>query len=79
MHGAIIVAIVFGSLVLCLAIIGGTILLGVKIKKGGLSPRDQRSRAEETRMIQEIYEGLERMEERIEALETIILRGRGKD
>jgi phage shock protein B len=79
MHGAIIVAIIFGGLVLCLAIIGGTILLGVKIKKGGLSPRDQRSRTEETRMIQEIYQGLERMEQRIEALETIILKGRGKD
>ncbi|MCG6878561.1 MAG: phage-shock protein [Deltaproteobacteria bacterium] len=72
-------AIIFGGLVLCLAIIGGTILLGVKIKKGGLSPRDQRSRTEETRMIQEIYQGLERMEQRIEALETIILKGRGKD
>ena len=79
MHGAIIVAIIFGGLVLCLTIIGGTILLGVKIKKGGLSPRDQRSRTEETRMIQEIYQGLERMENRIEALETIILKGRGKD
>lgn len=79
MHGAIIVAIVFGGLILGLAIIGGTILMGIKIKKGGLSPRDQRSRTEETRMIQEIYQGLERMEERIEALETIILKGRGKD
>jgi len=79
MHGILIVAIIFGGLVLCLAIVGGTILMGIKIKKGGLSPRDQRSRTEETRMIQEIYQGLERMEKRIEALETIILKGRGKD
>ncbi|EFK05857.1 putative phage shock protein B [delta proteobacterium NaphS2] len=79
MHGAIIVAIIFGGLILCLAIVGGTILMGIKIKKGGLSPRDQRSQQEETRMIQEIYRGLEHMEERIEALETIILKGRGKD
>jgi len=79
MHGILIVAIIFGGLILCLAIIGGTILMGIKIRKGGLSPRDQRSQTEETRMIQEIYQGLERMENRIEALETILLRGRGKD
>ncbi len=79
MHGILIVAIIFGALVLCMALVGGTILMGIKIKKGGLSPRDQRSRTEETRMIQEIYQGLERMETRIETLETIILKGRGKD
>jgi len=79
MHGILVVAIIFGGLILCLAIVGGTILMGIKIKKGGLSPRDQRSQTEETRMIQEIYKGLERMEERIETLETIILKGRGKD
>ena len=79
MHGALIVAIIFGGLILCLAIVGGTILMGIKIKKGGLSPRDQRTQTEETRMIQEIYQGLEGMEKRIETLETIILRGRGKD
>ena len=30
-------------------------------------------------MIQEIYQGLSRMEERVEALETIILDSKGKD
>ena len=79
MHGVMIVAIIFGGLILCLAILGGTILMGIKIKKGGLSRKDQRSQTEDTRMIQEIYQGLEGMEKRIEALETIILRGRGKD
>ena len=79
MHGVLIVAIIFGGLILCLAILGGTILMGIKIKKGGLSRKDQRSRTEDTRTIQEIYQGLESMEKRMEALETIILRGRGKD
>jgi phage shock protein B len=79
MHGVLIVAIIFGGLILCLAILGGTILMGIKIKKGGLSRKDQRSQTEDTRMIQEIYQGLESMEKRMEALETIILRGRGKD
>jgi len=79
MHGVLIVASIFGGLILCLAILGGTILMGIKIKKGGLSRKDQRSQTEDTRMIQEIYQGLEGMEKRMEALETIILRGRGKD
>lgn len=79
MHGVMIVAIIFSGLILCLAILGGTILMGIKIKKGGLSRKDQRSQTEDTRMIQEIYQGLESMEKRMESLETIILRGRGKD
>ena len=79
MHGVLIVAIIFGGLILCLAILGGTILMGIKIKKGGLSRKDQRSETEDTRMIQEIYQGLESMEKRMEALETIILSGGGKD
>ena len=79
MHGVLIVAIIFGGLVLCMAILGGTILMGIKIKKGGLSRKYQRSQTEDTRMIQEIYQGLEGMEKRMEALETIILKGQGKD
>ena len=57
MYGALIVAIIFGGLILCLAIVGGTILMGIKIKKGGLSRENQRSQTEDTRMIQEIYQG----------------------
>ena len=79
MHAAMILATIFGGVILVLAVVGGTILMGIKIRKGGLSPRDQRAQSEETRMIQEIYQGLERMEERIDALETIILKSRGKD
>ena len=47
--------------------------IAIKILKGGISRSGQRSQAEEARMIQEIYRGLSRMEERVEALETIIL------
>ena len=78
MHGVLIVAIIFGGLILCLAIVGGTILMGIKVKKGGLSRKDQ-PQTEDTRMIQEIYQGLESMEKRMEALEAIILKGRRKD
>ncbi len=76
MSHALIVAIVFGSLVLIPAIIGGTIVLSIRILKGGVSRREQ---AEDSRMIQEIYQGLSRMETRVEALEAILLDREKKD
>lgn len=79
MHGVLIVAIVFGGSVLVLAIIGSTILMAIKILKGGLSRKGQKVQTEEARMIQEIYQGLSRMEGRVEALETIILDRERKD
>jgi len=79
MHGVLVVAIVFGGIVLALVIIGSTILMIIKILRGGFSRKDQKLEADEARMIQEIYQGLSRMEERVEALETIILDSKGKD
>ena len=79
MHGALIVAIIFGGTVLALAIIGSTVLMAIKILKGGVSRRGQNSQAEEARMIQEVYQGLSQMEKRVEALETLILEGERKD
>ena len=73
MQGPVIVAIVFGGTVLCLAIIGSTILMAIKIIKGGLSRKDQQVQADEAKIIQEIYQGFSKMEQRVEALETIIL------
>jgi phage shock protein B len=69
MKEVLIVVIVFGSILLALAIIPGSILLAIKFFRGGQSAGDQ---AEETKLIQEIYKGLSRMEERVEALETIL-------
>ena len=79
MQGVLVVAIIFGGLVLGLAIVGSTILMGIKMFRGDTSRRGQRLQAEEARMIQEIYQGLSRMEKRVEALETIILEPPGKD
>ena len=79
MHGVMIVAIVFGGTVLALAIIGSTILMAIKIIKGGLSRKGRKYETEEAGMIQEIYQGLSRMEGRVEALETIILDRERKD
>jgi len=73
MHAVMIMAIIFGGAILALAIIGSTIVMIVKVLKGGFSPRSQKFEAEEAKMIQEMYQGLSRMEQRVEALETIIL------
>ena len=68
-----ITTIVFGSLVLILGTICGTLLLAMKLRHGGLSARSREAQAEEARMIQDIYQGLSRMEARVEALETILM------
>ena len=68
-----IVMIVFGSIVLALAVIGSTVRMAIKILKGGGTPKSQKEHTNEARMIQEIYQGLARMEERVDSLETILL------
>ncbi len=79
MHQVIIVAIVFGSIVAILAIIPSTILIAIKLFRGGVSGQNRKNQAEEARMIQEIYHGLSKMEKRVESLETILLDRHGKD
>ena len=79
MHAVVIVATVFGGIVLALAIVGSTILMAIKIIKGGVSRTGQKSQAEEAKLIQEIYEGLSKMEQRIDSLETIILDSKRRD
>lgn len=79
MHGILILSIIFGGAILILAIIGSTILMAIKIIKGGVSRKGQNLQTDEAKKIQEIYQGLSRMEERIEALETIILDRDRKD
>jgi phage shock protein B len=73
MHTVLIVTVVFTGIVLALAIISGTILMAIKIIKGGVSRKDRDQSSTEAKMVQEIYQGLGDMEERIETLETILL------
>jgi len=72
MEGILVVAIIFGGLVLGLVVIGSTILIAIKMLRGDLSREGQRLKGEEARTLQEIYQGLDRMEKRMEALETIV-------
>ncbi len=75
MLSIITVSIVFGSLIALATLICGTVLLILKTRKNHRGAGD----SEETRIIQEIYQSLEHMEERIESLETILAEGQQKD
>ncbi|MFO7459942.1 MAG: hypothetical protein R6X07_04900 [Desulfatiglandales bacterium] len=79
MNSVLIVAIVFGGIVLALAIVGSTILMAIRILKGGFTRKSRNTEAEEARMIQQIYQGLSAMEKRVEALETILLEQERKE
>ena len=73
MEEVIIVGIVFGSLILLFVICFAFVLALKKLQGSGSIRRRSELDAEETRLMQEIHQGLSRMEERIEALETILL------
>jgi phage shock protein B len=79
MQGVIALSIIFGGSLLILAIIGSTILMAIKLFKGGVSKKGRQDQTDEAKMIQEIYKGLSRMEKRVEALETILLDRERKD
>lgn len=74
MHGAIFVAICIGGAILLLATMG-LIIIGIirSAKTGGISKKDRETHAEETKMIQDIFNSLSKMEERVETLETILM------
>lgn len=74
---AIIVSIIFGSIVALAALICGTILIIVKSR--GKYNTGHGANNEEAEVIQELYRGLEKMERRIESLETILMDNRKKD
>lgn len=79
MHAAMILSIIFGGAIIILTIVGSTILMGIKVLKGGVGRKGQRIMDDEARMVQEIYANISKMEKRVEALETLILDRDRKD
>jgi phage shock protein B len=65
-----ILAIIMVFSIPLVAVIGGLALAALRISKGSASSAQL---AEETRLIQDLHHGLQKMEERIEALEVIML------
>ena len=79
MNAVIIVSIVFSSIIIVFGILAGTILTVIKMRHGGVSRKGRQQYDEETRMIQEIYHNLTKMEKRVESLETILMESQGKE
>jgi len=63
----------FGLIILAIAVIGVIILFSIKIIKGGFSHKDRQHLTKETQMVQDIYQGLRKMEKRVESLETLLM------
>ena len=59
--------------IFCLPVICITLIIMVKMLKGPASRKRASLDAEETGLIQEMHQNLSRYEERLEALETIVL------
>ena len=80
MTAVLIVGIVFGSIVAIVAIIFGFVLLSSKTRRQGSSFRQSgKLDADETRLIQEIHQGLSKMVKRVDALETILTDNEAKE
>lgn len=80
MTGALIVGLSIGGVILFVATLGLVLIGIIRVSKtGGLSKKEKQTQAEETRMIQDIYHGLTKMEERVDALETILIERQKKD
>ena len=68
-----IVAIVFGSILAALGIIASIVSKALGSRGSG------RLSEEESQLMQELFYGMKKMEERVESLETILLeKGRGE-
>ena len=70
-HGTLAILLIFGTPFV--AVVGGLGIKGLKILKGTAPGQSQHFSTEETKLMQELYQGLTRMEERVEALETLLL------
>jgi phage shock protein B len=69
--------VVEGALLLILAGVAAIVVaLGIRLFKGA---GDRTTKAEDARVIQEVYQGLSRLEKRIETLETILFERRREE
>lgn len=78
MHWATTLVILILAIPL-VAVLGGVTVAILSVMRGGRSDKARRLDEEEARTMQQIYQGLEKMEKRVEALETLLLEREGKD
>ncbi|WP_027185912.1 hypothetical protein [Desulfovibrio inopinatus] len=72
MHGFFSV-IFAGASVIGIILVGLIVLIGIKIAKSGRDPEILERERQDTQRIQEIHQGLARLDDRVEALETLLL------
>lgn len=72
------IAAVLSLCIPLVALLGVIFLTALWLLKGKPSGKSKDLDADDARMIQEIYHGLIKMEERVEALETLLLDRQGK-
>jgi len=65
-------AIIMGTSLVALIVLGIFVLIGMKIAKGSSKDKARHAQDEEVRTIQEIYQGLAGLEKRVESLETLL-------
>ena len=75
--GTLTVLLIFGTPFV--AVVGVIVLKVLKVVTGSPPRGGQQMQAEEARLMQQLYQGLSRMEDRIEALETLLLERDGKE
>ena len=80
-EGIVVVPLVFMFILVAIALSGFILVSIIKALRGNSSGKKKEGNMEETRLMQEIYRGLRKMEERVESLETIIMdkKRKGKD
>lgn len=69
----------FSMLLVGLVIVALVVVLIAKLLKGGSGAENKAERTNEAKLIQELYHGLSRMEDRVESLETILLDKESKE
>ena len=79
MAGIVISIIELGTMVFVLMILVIGILIAIRMVRRNAPGPAREAYDMETRMIQEIYQDLNKMEERVEALETILLEKERKE
>lgn len=78
MTAVIIVGIILSSVLIAMGIIAATIIALARGKRGPLRVKGGEQK-DETQLIQELHDGLLKMEKRIESLETILLERERKE
>ena len=74
-----ILAAIFGFILLALGLLGGLVVAIMRIIRGPGGQEAAQADEEEARLIQEMHKSLQRMEQRIDALETILLEKDSKE